>query len=232
MAAGRVPVERRRRKPTKTGTVLTEDTIVDCALRLAGEHGAEALSVRRLGAALGCDPSALYRYFHDTDDLLLAVADRIIGEAMDGFAPEGDWIEGLREMGHRVYAGYSRHPKIAALAAYRVTRRAHEFRAVEIGVGLMLRGGFDKPTAVRHYAAFIDTMLGHAALDAAHQALAPERREADTRAWTESYQSLPDATHPVLAEVRRELPLMGESSFETALELLLSALAARAGRIV
>ncbi|MFI6938804.1 TetR/AcrR family transcriptional regulator [Streptomyces sp. NPDC050418] len=225
---GRVPVERRRRRPTKTGTVLTEELIVDCALRLAGEHGPDALSVRRLGAALGCDPSALYRYFHDTDDLLLAVADRIIGETMDGFAPEGDWLAGLRAMAHRVYAGYSRHPRIAAMAAYRVTRRAHEFRAVETGVGLMLRGGFDKATAVRHYAAFIDTVLGHAALDAAHLALAPERRGADTRAWTDAYQSLPADTHPQLAAVREELPLMAHSSFETALELFLEALEARA----
>ncbi|WP_199546467.1 TetR/AcrR family transcriptional regulator [Streptomyces sp. N35] len=230
MAAGRVPVERRRRRPTKAGTVLTEELIVDCALRLAGEHGAEALSVRRLGAALGCDPSALYRYFHDTDDLLLALADRIIGETMDGFAPEGDWLAGLREMAHRVYGGYSRHPKIAALAAYRVTRRPHEFRAVEIGIGLMLRGGFDQAAAVRHYAAFIDTVLGHAALDAAHAALAPERRGADTRAWAEAYQALPADTYPQLAQVRGELPLMAVSSFETALELFLSALEVRAGR--
>ncbi|MBC9714994.1 TetR/AcrR family transcriptional regulator [Streptomyces sp. TRM66268-LWL] len=228
MATGRVPVERRRRRPTKTGTVLTEELIVDCALRLAGEHGAEALSVRRLGAALGCDPSALYRYFHDTDDLLLAVADRIIGETMHDFAPEGDWLSGLREMAHRVYSGYSRHPRIAAMAAYRVTRRAHEFRAVEIGIGLMRRGGFGKEAAVRHYAAFIDTVLGHAALDAAHLALAPERRGGDTRAWTEAYQDLPDAAYPQLAEVRHELPLMAHSSFENALDLLLSALESQA----
>ncbi|SDK18339.1 TetR/AcrR family transcriptional regulator [Streptomyces indicus] len=228
MTAGRVPVERRRRRPTKAGTVLTEELIVDCALRLAGEHGAEALSVRRLGAALGCDPSALYRYFHDTDDLLLAVADRIIGESMEGFVPEGDWLDGLRAMARRVYAGYSRHPRIAALAAYRVTRRPHEFRAVDTGIGLMLEGGFDEADAVRNYAAFIDTVLGHAALDAAHLALAPERRGADTRAWADAYQALPSATHPRLAQVRGQLPLMGESSFETALGLFLAALEVRA----
>ncbi|MDX3213763.1 helix-turn-helix domain-containing protein, partial [Streptomyces scabiei] len=61
--AGRVPQERRRRRPTRSGVVLSEELIVDTALRLVGEHGPEALSVRRLGTALGCDPSALYRYF-------------------------------------------------------------------------------------------------------------------------------------------------------------------------
>ena len=120
----RVPQERRRRRPTRSGVLLSEDLIVETALRLIGEHGPEALSVRRLGAALGCDPTALYRYFHDTDDLVLAIADRIIGDAMAGFVPGDDWVAALREMALRVRAGYLAHPRAAAMAAHRVTRRS------------------------------------------------------------------------------------------------------------
>ncbi|NBE52602.1 TetR/AcrR family transcriptional regulator [Streptomyces boluensis] len=230
MAEGRVPAERRRRRPTKGGVVLSTELIVDRALSLVGQHGPDALSVRRLGAALGCDPSAVYRYFHSTDDLLLAVADRLIGESLDGFAPGDDWVAGLREMAHRIHRCYLAHPRIAALAAYRVTRRAHEFRAVDTGIGLLRRAGFDEAAAVRHYAAFVDTVLGHAALDAAHLALAPERRAADDAAWAEAYRSVPVEEYPQLAAVRDELPLMasGYGSFELALELLLGALEAKA----
>lgn len=39
--------------------MLSEQIIVETVLRLIGRHGAEALTVRRLGAALGSDPSAL-----------------------------------------------------------------------------------------------------------------------------------------------------------------------------
>ncbi|MFF1685651.1 MULTISPECIES: TetR/AcrR family transcriptional regulator [unclassified Streptomyces] len=230
MTEGRIPVERRRRKPTKTGVLLSGDLIVDCALRLVGQHGPDALSVRRLGAALGCDPSAVYRYFHNTDDLLLAVADRIIGESMDGFEPGDDWVANLRNMARRIHRAYSEHPRIAAMAAYRVTRRINEVRAVDTGIGLLLSAGFDDATAVRYYAAFVDTALGHAALDAAHLALPPERRAQDHSAWTDTYQSLPADSHPQLAAVREHLPIMALSSFETALELLLSALAAQAPR--
>ncbi|MFE1026665.1 TetR/AcrR family transcriptional regulator [Streptomyces sp. NPDC058818] len=230
MAEGRIPAERRRRRPTKTGVVLSEELIVDCALRLVGQHGPDALSVRRLGTALGCDPSALYRYFRGSDEVLLAVTDRLIGEAMAGFAPgDGtDWAAGLREMARRVHHCFSAHPRIAALAAYRVTRRVHEFRAVDTGIGLLRRAGFDAETAVRHYAAFIDTVLGHAALDAAHLALAPELRRADDAAWTQAYQDLPDDSYPELAVVRPHLPLMAAGSFAPAVELLLAALAAQA----
>lgn len=166
-------MERRRRKPTKSGVLLSGDLIVDCALRLVGQHGPDALSVRRLGAALGCDPSAVYRYFHNTDDLLLAVADRIIGESMVSFTRSDDWVADLRSMARRIHRAYSEHPRIAAMAAYRVTRRINEVKAVETGIGLLRSAGFDAATAVRYYAAFVDTALGHAALDASHLALPP-----------------------------------------------------------
>ncbi|MFJ4535462.1 TetR/AcrR family transcriptional regulator [Streptomyces tibetensis] len=224
----RVPQERRRRRPTRSGVLLSEDLIVQTALRLIGEHGPEALSVRRLGAALGCDPTALYRYFHGTDDLVLAIADRIIGDAMAGFAPGDDWVASLREMALRVRAGYLAHPRAAAMAAHRVTRRRNEIRAVETGIGLLLAAGFPSTDAARLYLAFIDTVLSHAAAEAAFQALPPQQREADRRSWRDVYQDLDPATYPYLTAVRPELPAMADSSFEQAVDLLLEALAARA----
>ncbi|PIM72559.1 TetR family transcriptional regulator [Streptomyces sp. JV178] len=224
----RVPQERSRRRPTRSGVLLSEDLIVEAGLRLIGEHGPEALSVRRLGAALGCDPSALYRYFHDTDDLVLAIADRIIGDAMDGFEPGDDWVASLRETALRVRAGYLAHPRAAALASHRVTRRANEIRAVETGIGLLMSAGFEPATAVRLYLAFIDTVLSHAATDAAFAALPRQQREADQRAWRDVYQDLDPQAYPALTAARGELPRMADSAFEDAVDLLLEALAARA----
>ncbi|MER5832356.1 helix-turn-helix domain-containing protein [Streptomyces sp. NPDC002130] len=224
----RVPQERRRRRPTRSGVLLSEDLIVQTALRLIGEHGPEALSVRRLGAALGCDPTALYRYFQGTDDLVLAIADRIIGDAMAGFTPGDDWVASLREMALRVRAGYLAHPRAAAMAAHRVTRRRNEIRAVETGIGLLLTAGFPSADAARLYLAFIDTVLSQAAAEAAFQALPPQQREADRRSWRDVYQDLDPVAYPALTAVRPELPAMADSSFEQAVDLLLEALAARA----
>ncbi|MEU4485728.1 helix-turn-helix domain-containing protein [Streptomyces purpurascens] len=224
----RVPQERKRRRPTRSGVVLSEQLIVETALRLIGEHGPEALSVRRLGAALGCDPTALYRYFHGTDDLVLAIADRIIGDAMAGFVPKDDWVASLREMALRVRAGYLAHPRAAAMAAHRVTRRRNEIHAVDTGIGLLLNAGFAPADAARLYLAFIDTVLSHAAAEAAFHALPRQQREADHRAWRDVYQDLDPETYPSLTAVRPELPGMADSSFEPAVDLLLEALAARA----
>ncbi|AJT62309.1 hypothetical protein T261_0620 [Streptomyces lydicus] len=222
----RVPAERKRRRPTGSGVVLSADLIVDTACRLIDAQGAQAFTVRKLGAALGADPSAVYRYFRNTEDLLLAVADRLIGESMAGFTRTGDWAADLRDFGLRAYRSALRHPQIAAFSTVRVTGRPHEQRAVDTGIGLLLEAGFDEATAVRHYHALVDTVLGHAALDAAFLRLTPAQRTADEGAWRAAYADLPAAEYPSLDRVRGRLSLMAGSAVEAALDLLISALRA------
>jgi AcrR family transcriptional regulator len=222
-ASERVPAERKRRRPTGSGVVLSADLIVDTARELIDAQGAQAFTVRKLGAALGADPSAVYRYFRNTEDLLLALADRLIGESMAGFVPSGDWAADLRDFGMRAYRSALRHPQIAVFSTVRVTGRPHEQRAVDTGVGLLLQAGFDDATAVRHYHAFVDTALGHAALDAGVLRLAPAQRAADEQAWQDAYGSLPVDDFPSLHRVREHLPVMAGSAVESALDLLIAA---------
>ncbi|WP_329284967.1 TetR/AcrR family transcriptional regulator [Streptomyces sp. NBC_00691] len=219
--------ERRRRRPTKQGAVLSEQLIVETALRLVAQHGAEALSVRRLGAALGADPSALYRYFRNTDALLLALADELIGRAQEGWRATGDWQEDLRSMGLRIHACYLSHPQAAVLGAYRTTGRPHETGAVERILGILRSAGFPDHFAVRAYHAFVDQALAFAAQDAAALALPKAAREADEAVWNSVYGRLSADTHPNIAAA---FPLLAAdmrgSGYPFALELLLGAMAA------
>ncbi|MEU4165376.1 TetR/AcrR family transcriptional regulator [Streptomyces sp. NPDC026665] len=226
------PAARRRRRPTKTGVVLSEELIVETALRLLKEHGADALTVRRLGLALGADPSALYRYFRDTDDLLLAIADELIGRTLRAWRPTGDWRADLRELGLRMHTGALAHPQAAVLSSYRVTGRVHEIQAVERILGVLRGAGFPDPEAVRIYHAFVDQALAFAALDAASVALPAAARDAEADVWRATYARLPAGTHPNIAATARHLVLdMRHSSYPTALDLLLSAAAARLAEI-
>ncbi|WP_405945075.1 TetR/AcrR family transcriptional regulator [Streptomyces sp. NBC_00932] len=226
--SGRQVTTGARRRRTKQGTVLSEKLIVETALRLIRQHGGEALTVRRLGAALGADPSALYRYFPNTDGLLLAVADELIGQSFAGWAPTGDWRKDLRELGLRMHAAYQEHPQAAMLAAHRVTGRPHEVYAVESILGALRGGGFPDPEAVRIYHSFVDTSLAFAALDASTMALPPQAREAERQVWHRTYAALPAGSHPhiaatstlLLAEMRR-------TAYTQSLDLLLEAASAR-----
>ncbi|MBW8487701.1 TetR/AcrR family transcriptional regulator [Actinomadura parmotrematis] len=222
----RVPVERRRRRPTRAGTVLTAELIVDTALELIDAPGG-ALTVRRLGAELGADPSAIYRYFRDTDALLLAVADRLIGDMLTGLPDAAGWREGLRAFAFRVRDSMLLHPRLAVLRAARVTGGRNELRAVEAGVGLLLEAGFAPASAVRHYLDFVDTVLALAAVDAAVRDLGPKQRAADAELWERAYAAPDAGEYPVLHAVREHLPAMAEPVFADTVDLLLTGLEAR-----
>ncbi|MFD4942727.1 TetR/AcrR family transcriptional regulator [Streptomyces sp. NPDC058239] len=228
MAERVVPEGRRqRRRPTKHGAVLSQQLIVETALRLVAQHGAEALSVRRLGAALGADPSALYRYFRNTDALLLALADELIGRAQEGWAVTGDWRADLRAIGLRIHASYRSNPQAALLAAHRTTGRPHETRAVETILGILRSGGFPDALAVRIYHAFVDQALAFAAQDAAALALPRAAQDADAEVWHAVYGRLSADTHPNIAAT---FPLLAadmcDSGYPFALELMLGAVTA------
>ncbi|MER5511088.1 TetR/AcrR family transcriptional regulator [Streptomyces sp. NPDC002766] len=226
------PDARRRRRPTKQGVVLSEELIVATALRLIEEHGADALSVRRLGRALGADPSSLYRYFRHTDDLMLAVADELIGRTLRTWRPTGDWRADLRDLGLRMHASALAHPRAAVLSSYRVTGRVHEIQAVETVLGVLRGAGFPDADAVRVYHSFIDQALAFGALDSASTALPKAAREAEAAVWRATYARLPAATHPHIAAAARHLVHdMPRSSYPAALDLLLSAAAARLAEI-
>jgi AcrR family transcriptional regulator len=220
--------ERRRRRPTKQGVVLSEQLIVETAIRLVGAQGATALSVRRLGLALGADPSAVYRYFRGTDDLLLALADEMVRRALDGWASSGQWRTDLRDLGMRLHAAYLSHPQVALLAAHRTTGRVHETRAVEAVIGVLRTAGFPDTDLARIHGSFADLSLAFAALDAAALALPPAAAEADRTVWRDTYPRLDAATHPnIAATVHLLTRETSRSAYPFALDLFLDALAAR-----
>ncbi|MER5876512.1 TetR/AcrR family transcriptional regulator [Streptomyces sp. NPDC001910] len=232
MAKPVVPEEkRRRRRPTRSGTVLSEQLIVETALRMLREHGSAGFTARRLGLALDCDPSTLYRYFRGMDDLTLAIADALIGRALRGWEPTGEWRADLRAMGLRIHAAYLAHPQAAQLTTSRVSGRANELAADEMVLELLRTAGFPLAHTVRIYHAFIDQTLAFAALDAASLALPSAALRADEAMWRSTYARLPATTHPRIAEAAPLLATrMVTSAYPTALDMLLDSAAAQLTR--
>jgi AcrR family transcriptional regulator len=70
-AAVRIPKERRQRDASKAESRCA---ILDAARRVAARDGARDLSLRGVAAEAGFAPAALYGYFRNKDELLLALA--------------------------------------------------------------------------------------------------------------------------------------------------------------
>ncbi|MFF0482848.1 TetR/AcrR family transcriptional regulator [Streptomyces sp. NPDC004435] len=220
--------ERRRRRPTRQGTVLSEKHIVETALRMLREHGTAGLTARRLGAALGADPSTVYRYFAGLDGLTRAIGEELMGRALDSWTATGSWRPDLRALGLAIHASYLAHPQAALLTASRVTGRPREIEVDETILGILRGVGFGDTEAVSLYHAFIDLALAFASLDAGALAVKDDARQADESMWTSTYARLPSETHPHIAATSRLLAdRMNLSAYPIVLDTLLDRAEAR-----
>lgn len=79
---------------------LTREAIVAVTRDLIEREGLDALSLRRVGAALGVTAPALYAHVTDKRDLLRAVAEQEFAELIDAFdaVPPGPPVERLRAL--------------------------------------------------------------------------------------------------------------------------------------
>jgi TetR/AcrR family transcriptional regulator, tetracycline repressor protein len=200
-------------------------------LRLLDEDGIEGFSLPKLGRALGADQTAVYRHFASKDDIVLALADRLIEEAMTGFEPQECWIDTLTEMTRRLRRTYLAHPAAASISAYRTTQGPAEIRTVDIIIGAMLSAGFEGAEAALMYRVVGDFALSWAGFEASFRALDERLQQNDRAAWTRAYLAVSRADHPNIWRVRTELPEVDDDEISaTILALVLDGLIRRAPR--
>jgi AcrR family transcriptional regulator len=221
-----VPLRRGLRRGT-----LTSDMILAESLRLLDEYGIEGFSLPKLGRALGADQTAVYRHFASKDDIVLALADRLIEEAMTGFEPRECWVDTLTEMAGRLRRTYLAHPAAASICSYRTTQGPAEIRTVDIIIGAMFKAGFEGAEAALMYRAVGDFALSWAGFEASFRALDERLQQRDSAAWTRAYLGVSRAEHPNIWQIRTDLPDVDDNDISaTILGLVIDGLIRRAPR--
>jgi AcrR family transcriptional regulator len=222
------------RRPPKRGLrrgTLTPELIVKESLRLLDSGGSAGFSLPKLGRAMGADPTAVYRHFASKDDLVLAIADALIEEAMAGVTLQECWVETLTDCARRLRRTYLAHPAAAALSACRTTQRPAEMRIVNVLIGAVLAAGFEGAQAARVYRALGDFALYWTGCEAEFLALDPAVQERDRAAWTRSYLAASQDEFPHIWRVRDELPKVADDDiFETIMSMVLGGLMGQAPR--
>lgn len=95
---------------------LTRQRVADAALVLIDEAGLGALSMRKLGAALGVEAMSLYNHVDNKADLLRAVRSTLFAEVLEAYGqPEGDWKVVARALSHAYVDVAARHPRAVVL---------------------------------------------------------------------------------------------------------------------
>jgi len=208
---------------------LTPELIVDESMRLLDEAGVAGFSLPELGRALGADPTAVYRHFRSKDDLVLAIADRLIEEATDGFAASACWVLTISDLARRLRRVYLAHPAAASLSSLRTTQRPAEIQAVEWIVAAIREAGFEDDEAALMYRVVSDFSLFWAGSEATFRSLDVALQEADTGAWNRTYRSVDPEQYPNIWSVRDELPRVSvDAIFERMLDVFATGMLARA----
>ncbi|MFI8215022.1 TetR/AcrR family transcriptional regulator [Streptomyces sp. NPDC085932] len=108
---------------------LSRERVLAAALALVDREGLSALSMRRLGAELGVEAMALYRYAESKEALLdglvealyLELEDRLAADPAPGATSGGSaWRSGLHHIARATYDVCLAHPHVVPLLATRM----------------------------------------------------------------------------------------------------------------
>jgi len=126
---------RQRRDP------LTRDRVVDAAIVLADETGIEALSMRKLGVAMGVEAMSLYNHVANKVDLLDGMIDAVFAEV--GLPSDhAGWRRAMRERAISVRRVLRRHRWAIGLMESRTTPGPATLAHHDAVIGVLRRGGF------------------------------------------------------------------------------------------
>jgi AcrR family transcriptional regulator len=88
---------------------LSREKIAAVALAIADKEGFGAVSMRRVAQELTVGTMSLYYYVKTKDDLIAAMDDALMGEALLPSLPK-DWRRAMMEIARRTHAIFVRHP--------------------------------------------------------------------------------------------------------------------------
>ena len=101
-----------RKEQAGRGPAPTHDRaeIAAAGIELADVGGLEAVSMRKVAAAIGAGAASLYRYVETRDELLELMSDTVSGQ-LDLSAPStGDWRADILALAHEIRRVYRLHP--------------------------------------------------------------------------------------------------------------------------
>src|ERR1700728_952360 len=151
------------RPPKEQRQCPTREAIVAAATDLADTHGLDAVSIRRVAAALQTRAMYLYHYFARKDELIDLMVDEVIAGALLDEIPR-DWRDALTAIARALRAVCLAHPWMVTAAGQQALLGPNVMRHVEQSLQATAALGID--WAKRHaiWRAVDSYTMGHAQL--------------------------------------------------------------------
>jgi AcrR family transcriptional regulator len=200
---------------------LTLAAIVDAAERLVAEEGFEGLSMRKLAKACGVGAMTLYGYVPTKDDLLGALADRLLGDIDLPGPTEGDWAYRVAAVFHSVRRAFLAHPELVPIVAAHRVDGLSAYRGAEIVFGALREaGGLDDGQLISAFSTLTSYTVG-----AAQREIGLTGRAADGRSTLPGITALPgEGFDNVIGLAGRLATRDFDAEFAAGLDLLITGL--------
>ncbi len=145
---------------------LTEAEVLAAALTLLDEAGPQAASIRRVAAALGVTPNAIYTYFPDKAAVERALVERLL-DGLGVPAAGADWRAELESLALAVRERLVAHPGAAPLLLGGPMDGPNALQLGERLLELLARAGLAPAAAARGAYLVMVYVLGAVALEVA-----------------------------------------------------------------
>jgi AcrR family transcriptional regulator len=180
--------------------------------------------MRRLSAAVGVMPNAIYTYFADKDALLAGLLDDLLGDIGSTEVENRDWRGGLVEIMDCSRRLVLAHPQLATMFLTRQSVGPNAARLGEITFRLLRQGGIEGERAVEAFRTILIYTLGFAAFQAPRQQSDATARTARGLA---AFSGLDPDQYPALRDVAKPLATHPtDDNFHTGLRWLLDGMSA------
>jgi AcrR family transcriptional regulator len=139
---------------------LSREQVLAGAVRYVDEHGLDALSMHKLGAALGVRGMSLYKHVANKDDLLDGIVERLWAEIPT--EPVADnWRDAIHHLGAALRDLVHRHPHAAPLLTSRQTIHERSLLVCEAQLRVMREAGVPEQCAVALLRTVLVYGIGH-----------------------------------------------------------------------
>jgi AcrR family transcriptional regulator len=224
------PVHPRSTRDRPAKPPLSEDVIVETALRILREEGLDAVTMRRVATELDTGPASLYVYIRGRDELRWAMLDRVTGSVALERPDPVRW----REQVHALLEGWLRameaHPGIANVAVGIPPTSERTLEGAEYLMGFLLAGGVT-PRDAAWALDILPLITTASAVETIVQMARGNTEEATIERMNAAFTALPPERFPLLTG---HLGLLtsgsGDERFRFAIDVFLDGLQARAAR--
>lgn len=139
---------------------LTLEEIVDGAAELVAADGLEALSMRKLAKRLDVGVMTVYGYVRTKEELLAALAERLLSTVDWPSDAAGSWQDQIAELFRAVRQVFLQYPQLAPIVVHQRLWGVGLYRGAESALTALRRAGLDDRQTVDAFGALTAFTMG------------------------------------------------------------------------